>query len=358
MAKKSLRTKLLRASMLSLVLPLSLLVSRPALASDPLPGDGVVPPPNVNILLVYNEFEDAGTLGAVHGSSYNDDTHISTDVTVLRYVHTFVIDGVNAGVQAYVPYVGFLGEQRVGVASIGPLVAGGPNVGAGKANLNANSGFGQPNVGAFVFPLADGLVGNNLALGFWIAPPIGDFNASDSLNPGQDVWVYEAEVGFRHTLFGTISTNNLTLELWGEAYGFGTNDKSADVSPSVSANNLGVYSLFGVTNPLTRNSAIAATFHEQPSFEFRAYLPYVINPATNFFVSPGLYQSFGGKQTYSLGNGTSVDSGNRTQETQLRFFASSFVTPSTAIMLEGVYDVANHGGPINRGVQLRVAKFF
>jgi len=358
MAKKSLRTKLLRASMLSLVLPLSLLVSRPALASDPLPGDAVVPPPNVNILLVYNEFTDAGTLGAVHGSSYNDDTHISTDVTVLRYVHTFVIDGVNAGVQAYVPYVGFLGEQRVGVASIGPLVAGGPNVGAGKANLNANSGFGQPNVGAFVFPIADGLVGTNLALGFWIAPPIGDFNASDSLNPGQDVWTYEAEVGFRQTLFGTISTNNLALDLWGEAYAFGTNDKSGAVSPSVSANNLGVYSLFGVTNPLTRNSTTAATFHEQPSFEFRAYLPYVIDPKTNFFVAPGLYQSFGGKQTYSLANGGSVDSGNRTQETQLRFVASSFVNPSTAIMLEGVYDVANHGGPINRGVQLRVAKFF
>jgi hypothetical protein len=358
MAKKSLRTNLLRASMLSLVLPLALLASRPALASDPLAGDAVVPPPNVNILLVYNEFTDAGTLGAVHGSSYNNDTHISTDVTVLRYVHTAVVDGVNVGVQAFVPYVGFLGEQRVGVASIGPLVAGGPNVGAGKANLSANSGFGQPNVGAFVFPIADGLVGTNLALGFWIAPPIGDFNAGDNLNPGQNVWIYEAEVGFRQTLFGTISTNNLALDLWGEAYAFGTNNKSADVAPSVSANNLGVYSLFGVHNPLTVSSATPATFHEQPSFEFRAYLPYVINPATNFFIAPGLYQSFGGKQTYSFSNGAKADSGNRTQETQFRMIASSFVTPSTAIMGIGIYDVENHGGPVNRGVELRVAKFF
>ncbi len=52
MAIKSLRAKLLRASLLSVLLPLALLASQPARASDPLPGDGVVPPPNVNILLV------------------------------------------------------------------------------------------------------------------------------------------------------------------------------------------------------------------------------------------------------------------------------------------------------------------
>jgi hypothetical protein len=322
----------------------------------------VVPPPNVNILLYYNEFTDAGALGAVHGSTYDKDTHISTDVNVLRYVHTFLVNGVNVGVQAFVPYVGFLGEQRVGVSDIGAIPVGGgrylPDPGAGKANLNANSGFGQPNVGAFIFPIADGLVGTNLALGFWIAPPIGDFNSGDSLNPGQDVWVYEAEVGFRQTLFGTISTNNLALDLWGEAYAFGTNNKSAAVSPSVSANNFGPVDSLFLTNPLTRNSATPATYHEQPSFEFRAYLPYVINPKTNFFISPGLYQSFGGKQTYSFANGAKADSGNRTQETQLRFVASSFVTPSTAIMGIGIYDVANHGGPVNRGAELRIAKFF
>lgn len=358
MSKLSLRAKLLRASLLSVALPLALLAGRPAWASDPLPGDAVVPPPNVNILLYYNEFTDAGTLGAVHGSSYNNNTHISTDVSVLRYVRTFLVNGVNVGIQAYVPYVGFLGEQRVGVADIGALAPGGPDVGAGRANLSNNSGFGQPNFGGFVFPIADGLVGTNLALGFWIAPPVGDFNAGDNLNPGQDVWVYEAEVGFRQTLFGTISTNNLALDLWGEAYGFGTNDKSADVAPSVSANNLGVYGLLGVRNPLTVSTATPATFHEQPSFEFRAYLPYVINPKTNFFVSPGLYQSFGGKQTYSFANGAKADSGNRTEETQLRFVASSFVTPSLAIMGIGIYDVTNHGGPLNRGAELRIAKFF
>jgi hypothetical protein len=358
MAITSVRAKFLRASLLCFLLPLSLLASSPARASDPLPGDDVPPPPNVNILLAYNQFQDAGSFGAIRGSSYDKDTHISTDISVLRYIRTFQIDGVNAGVQVFEPYVAFVGEQRLGVRSIGPLIPGGPNVGAGKANLSASSGFGQPNFSFFFFPLADGLVGNDLVLAGWLAPPIGDFNANDNLNPGQNVFTYEGEVGFRHTLFGKVTTNNLTIDVWGEAYGFGTNNKSGDVAPSVSANNLGVYSLFGVTNPLTVNTSTRATFHEQPSFEFRAYLPYVVIPATNFFVAPGYFQSFGGKQTYSFANGAKADSGNRTEESQFRLVASSFVTPSTAVLLVGMYDVANHGGPLNRGVELRVAKFF
>ena len=48
---------------------------------------------------------------------------------------------------------------------------------------------------------------------------VATLNAGDNLNPGQNVWIYEAEVGFRQTLFGTISTNNLALDLWGERLG-------------------------------------------------------------------------------------------------------------------------------------------
>jgi hypothetical protein len=75
-------------------------------------------------------------------------------------------------------------------------------------------------------------------------------------------------------------------------------------------------------------------------------------------IAPGLYQSFGGKQYYTLSNGVKMDSGNRTNETQLRLVGSSFVSPTINIALEGEYDVANRGGPLERAVLLRVAKFF
>ena len=75
-------------------------------------------------------------------------------------------------------------------------------------------------------------------------------------------------------------------------------------------------------------------------------------------IAPGLFQSFGGKQYFMQSNGLKMDSGNRTNETQLRLVASSFVSPTVNVTLEGEYDVANRGGPLERSVLLRVAKFF
>jgi hypothetical protein len=46
-----------------------LLLARPAAASDPLPGDLVAPPPDVNIALVYNEYLTAGPFGPAHGAA-------------------------------------------------------------------------------------------------------------------------------------------------------------------------------------------------------------------------------------------------------------------------------------------------
>ena len=38
-----------------------------AYASDPLPGDAIAPPANVNIALFYNDFTDAGSFGSADG---------------------------------------------------------------------------------------------------------------------------------------------------------------------------------------------------------------------------------------------------------------------------------------------------
>jgi hypothetical protein len=364
----TLRTTLKRGTLLTTLSLLAGLAGHAAYASDPLPEDAIAPPLNVNIGLYYNEFEDAGTVGAVHGSSYNNDTHISTDVSVFRYVRTFAIGNMEYGVQAFVPYVAFLGEQTAGISNIGSAVPGVlPAYGPGRANLAATSGFGEPNFGAFAFPINDPATGTYMAVGPWIALPVSGFNPAYSLNPGQNVWTYEAEAGFRTTVIGTPKTTNLAVEVWGEAYFFGSNNKSGDVSPTVSANSIppiytlaheAISPLIPDTNPLASGSYVPATFKEQPSQEVRIYLPYTFYPATGAFFAPGLYQSFGGKQTYTLRNGEKVDSGNRTNETQLRFTISSFVTPTIAIMGVGIYDVANHGGPLYRGVELRLAKFF
>lgn len=330
-----------------------------ALASDPLAGDAIAPPLNINIALDYEEFQDAGTFGATHGANTTEDTHISDIVTVLRYVRTFSLSGMEVGLQAYVPIVNFLGTQQLGIPDIAAPAPGLPAFGAGKANLSNHSGFAQPNFGAFAFPINDPATGTYLAVGPWVSPPVSSFNKNYVLNPAQDVWTEELEAGFRTTVLGTPTTTNVAIEVWGEAYFYGNNSKSEDVSPEVTANSIpAIYSLLGVHNPLANQSGVPATFREQPGAELRVYVPYEFAPAMGAYFAPGLYQSFGGKQTYELRDGAVVDSGNRTNETQLRFILASFLSPTLQVMAIGEYDVAAHGQPLNRNFELRFAKFF
>ncbi|MDR3520453.1 MAG: hypothetical protein P4L54_02440 [Acidocella sp.] len=345
------RDRILRTCLFAGALALSAGFAGKAMASDPLPGDSIAPPVNVNIGLIYNQFNDAGDFGGLQGNNYTNGTSIShqntkiaTDITVLRYIRTFEVHGVEAGVQIYEPYIGFLGPQQLGINV--------PPYGPSKAHLSANSGFGQPNLSFFFWPVNNPATGTYLVVAPWFAPPISSFNKSDILNPGTDSWMYELEIGARTTLIGTPKTPNLQVEVWGEVYGFGDNSSSAADQPLVTANNFG-------GAELQAPASYAATFHEQPSEEFRIYFPYNFAPAMGAFIAPGFYQSFGGKQTYTIhGIGAKVDSGNRTEESQLRLVGSTFVNPSTQVMLMGGYDVANHGGPLNRLIELRLAMFF
>jgi hypothetical protein len=361
--RRKLRTGLFGAS-LSLA---TILSGQLSFASDPLPTDAFAPLPNINIGMFYNEFNTAGEVGAVHGDSYSKNTHISSDIMVARYIRTFYAGGFVSGVQVYIPYVNFLGGQEAGVANI-PSAAPGllPAYGAGRASLSHENGFDQPNFGAFTFLINRPVTGTYFVVGPWIAPPVSSFNKNASLNPAQNVWIYEAEAALRTVLLGTPATQNLAIEVWGEAYVFGGNNNSAFTTPEISANNIPpIYSfahaldpLIPATNPLQTAAATPASFHEQPSEEFRVYLPYEFLPHMHAFIAPGLFQSFGGKQTYTLRNGETVDSGNRTNETQLRLVASTFLSPTFQVMAVGDYDVAARGGPLNRTVELRLLKFF
>ena len=96
-----------------------------AYASDPLPGDAIAPPANVNIALFYNYFTDAGSFGSADGGGTTSaNTHISTDIVVARYIRTFNVEGLLSGVDVYDDYYGFVGSQRVGVGNIGPTPSG------------------------------------------------------------------------------------------------------------------------------------------------------------------------------------------------------------------------------------------
>ena len=329
----------------SAVLAVACAAVSPAFASSPLPGDAVPPPVGINIFLYYNEFTNAGAIGALHGPTYDHNTRIAADIQALRYIHTFELGGMEAGVQMTQAYSSFLGGQEMGLPAVGPF-------GPGRARLAHGGGFAQPQLSAFIFAYANPATGTYLVLSPWIAPPIGSYDKNATLNYTQNLWTVEGEAGFHTTLLGRPEGQNLGLELWGEVYVYGDNNDAAAVSPAVYANQ------YLTAGPVQPAFALPARLHEQPSEEFRVFLPWQFYPATRATIIPGYYQAFGGKQVDRLANGATVDTGRRTNESQLFLGVSTYLSPHWQVMVNGQYDLAAHGAALNRAVELRVATAF
>jgi hypothetical protein len=316
----SYRGSFLRACLFGAALTFTAGFAGKALASDPLAGDAIGLPPDINIGLYYNVFVGSGDFAPAHGSDITNHSKLGIDVNVFRYVHTWGIDGYTVGAQAVVPINFFFSGTEVG-----------------GGHLSTQSGFQQPLLGVFAFPVNDDADGRSVAVGGWIFPPISSFNKNDIVNPSNNLTTYEADVGFHQILVGDPKGSNLALEAWDNVYFFSNN--TDDLAG-------------GAGGP-------PATYREQPSDEIRVYLPYVVNPATGLFVAPGFFQSLGGKQTFKLHAAPVViDSGNRTNISELRFEAGMFLSPTLQVLGVGEYDVAGHGGFLTRSFQIRIAKFF
>ena len=371
----SCRSGILRTCFFSAIFAAAAGYAGQALASDPLPGDLVAPGPNINILMLYDFFQNdnqfGGQPGNPHGPNATQSTRIAANIFVSRYLRTFNLDGYSSGVQVYLPYVAYLGNQSLGINNLGSKAPGFlPSLGPGRADLTSTKGFAQPSFGFFTFPINNPATGTYAVIGPWVDPPVSSFNKNNNLNANQNVWTFEAEFGFRTTLLGNPQGQNLSIEVWNEDYFYGNNSSSADVTPTVYGTDIPpIYRELGATNPLVHAAVARATFREQPTEEFRVYLPYEFYPPTRAYFSPGLFQTLGGKQTYQIQgngvvngmpvrNGMVVDSGNRTEETQLRFIIATFVSPTLQVMGVGDYDVVAHGCPYNRTLEIRLLKFF
>lgn len=291
-------------------------MTSPARAGAPLPYDLQPPPPNINIGILYNEFSPAGSFYTADGTKLGD-THINTDVVILRYVHTFnPIDGMPWGIQVIAPVVNFLGQSRLG---------GEP--------LSSNSGFDEPILSAFIWPIHDPAHDQFLNFTYFISPPVGTYNANKVLNASTNNVVNNFEMGYGHILFGKPKAKRLDLQVWLDAYFYGVNSDGPPVGP------------------------FSSKLHTQPAGQVLVFLPYYFHPQTDAYVGLSFEQTFGGKQylTSAIGN---FDTGNRNNVTTIGVNAGSFLTPTVLGQVSLTTDVRVRGGPKATTFLLQVAKIF
>ena len=296
-----------------------------AQAGAPLPFDFPTPPPNITVVQFYNQFSSGSSFYTANGTEVGN-THVATDVPIVRVVHTFSpIDGMIPGVQIIAPYVGFLGNTEVGGSS-----------------LTRNSGFAEPLLSAFLKVYNDPAEDQVLTLTYFISPPTGAYNPNYTLNAGTNNYVNNFEVLYSHIVLGTPKTPHLDFDVSLDSYIYSNN------------------------NNFTSGFFHGAE-HTQPAEQILAYLPYYFHPQTGSYVGLSFEQTFGGKQyltgNVTLPNGFSfpdkIDTGNRNDITQVGIVAGSFVAPTIAVQTQLATDVRVRGGVKNDVVFLvQVAKIF
>lgn len=287
-------------------------MTTPARAGGPLPYDGPAPPPNVSVAFLYNQFSSASSFYTPNGTKVGN-THIQTDVPILRFAHTFSpIDGMVWGLQVIEPYVGFLGNQQVGGQS-----------------LSHQSGFAEPLLSGFIYPINNPSQDEALVLTYFLSPPTGSYNGSIALNASTDNWVNNIEVGYTHKIFGKAKGKRLDLEVWADGYFYSDNTSSP------------------------------VHIHTDPAAQFIVYAPYYFYPKTDAYVGLSFEKTFGGKESAILPNGFSVDTGNRNNFTRIGVVAGSFLSPTVFAQAQLATDVQARGGARNDVFfQVQIGKVF
>lgn len=290
-----------------------------ARAGAPLPYDYPAPPPNINIGILYNQFSTASTFYTANGVKVGN-THIATDVPILRYVHIFSpIDGTMPwGVQIIAPDVNFLGATKIG---------GGP--------VSTNSGFAEPLLSAFIYPYANPAEDEDLALVYFLSPPVGAYNKGTAINAGTNNIVNNFEVSYSHILGGTSKGKRLDIDVSLDAYFYGVNSDGPLLG--------GVY---------------ASHVHTQPAGQLLVYLPYYYHPATDAYVGLSFEQTIGGKAYLTSPIGR-FDTGNRNNVTTIGVNTGTFLAPTIFAQASLSTDVRVRGGAKNNVIfQIQVGKIF
>lgn len=281
-------------------------------AGGPLPYDGPVPPANVSAVYIYNIFSSASNFYTQNGTRVGN-TRIQTDVPVMRAVHTFSpVDGMVWGVEAIAPYVDFLGNQQIGGGS-----------------LSHQSGFAEPQLAGFIYPVNRPKQDEALVLVYFLSPPSGSYNPGYALNASTNNWVNNFEVGYTRKVFGKAGGKRLDIEVWADGYFY------------------------------SANTARPTRIHTDPAAQFIVYTPYYFYPPKDSYVGLSFEKTFGGAVSAIVPGGGTIDTGSRNNFTRIGVIAGSFLSSTVFAEAELATDVQARGGARNDVLfEVQVGKAF
>ncbi|AAY35079.1 transporter [Pseudomonas syringae] len=264
-------------------------------------GDYEPLPVGMNALLVYAQHAESSDFYS-NGQKVSDDFRLKTDVSLLRYIHSFALSN-NAVIepQFILPY----GHLKAG----GEASALGQTTGAGDLILGAPVKWTLATANKDVFSVAP-----------YLYLPTGSYENDDTLNLGENRWRLLLQAAYIHHFNARWALDTAADVSW-----FSDNDDYGSGSD---------------------------TLAQKTRYEYQAYLSYNVSPQTRFAVGGGHID--GGENRVG-----GVNQDDQLSTTYLRVSATHMLTPSIQVQAVLGRDVEVEEGFREKSrLNLRLAKLF
>lgn len=287
-----------------LALSLAALLLLPAVSAQAVdvgPDDYVPAPADTNALLLYYRHAESSRADLTT-SARSDNSGLTADSGILRYIRYADIGGVRIAPQILVP-----------VAALHETALNG-------APLNQPSGLGDIILANVFWIKNDPANKRYVGITPYLWLPVGNYNAGDGLNIGENRWKANLQAGYDQGF-----DNNWSVAVTADATWYGDN---------------------------TEAGTGRQTLKQDPSFQLQTWVRYDLTTETRLAV--GLSQTLGGKQTTD-----DNANGFKTEVTQARLSMSQMLTPS--FQAQGILTTdlrVNGGFQEDYGAQLRLLKLF
>lgn len=271
---------------LSVSLATAVLLSAELQAVTIEPGDYIPAPAGTNLFLTYFDHTKSDSIHLEGVGRISEKTDQETNIALLRVVRFGEVAGMPFNYQALLP-----------VGSVSGQIAG--------ADLSTNGvQVGDPMLGFVLWPYSDHDKGRYVGLASVTSLPLGSYDR-DRVSLGRNSWTQNFQIVYTQKFGG-----DWMLDLAGDVFFYGENDKFGPASQKLEQEN---------------------------TYQVQAWISKQFSPLTN--VGVGYSRKTGGKQTVD-----GIDNGLRTDNQQVRFSVSQFVTPSTQLQAELYRSLETRGG--------------
>jgi hypothetical protein len=253
-----------------------------AQAVDTQPFDFVPAPAGTNLALAYYAYGDSSEYISASGNKVNGSS-LQSNIMIARYVHYFDFFGMTADINFLQPF-GAFNDVKIG----------------GRPLTHNDFDIGNTTLIFTIWPINDAERQIYFGIANYLIVANGSYDVRKSINLGDNRWSFVIQPAFHAKLYDKVS-----IDLVGDVSFYGDNN---DASPS------------------------GGQLSQEPSFSVQAWLNYNFTPT--IAASIGMSHLYNGEQKL---DGVSLSDGH---VTKIKAALSTFVTPTTQVLLQIDHDVS------------------